>query len=144
LSLAYTLTFAEFSSSFESQDPMFQVSPEIRRSGRVEPGDEMPYVPRHELRASAGVETDRFGANAAVTYVSKMRELPGPGSVESSLHTDEQFVVDVSGNARVWGPASLYANVRNLLDSHEIVSRRPFGARPNAPRWVQVGAKVAF
>jgi Fe(3+) dicitrate transport protein len=38
----------------------------------------------------------------------------------------------------------LYANATNLLDSHDIVSRRPFGARPNAPRWVMVGAKLSF
>jgi Fe(3+) dicitrate transport protein len=36
----------------------------------------------------------------------------------------------------------VYVNVRNVLDSHYIVSRRPYGARPNAPRWVQVGVKV--
>jgi Fe(3+) dicitrate transport protein len=34
--------------------------------------------------------------------------------------------------------------VRNLFDSHDLVARKPFGARPNAPRWVQVGAKVKF
>jgi Fe(3+) dicitrate transport protein len=142
--LAYTLTFAEFRNSFESGDPIFQPSPSVRRSGRVEPGDELPYVPRHELHASAGVETERFGVSASLTYVSKMREQPGPGSIETSLHTDEQFVMDASGSLRVFGPVTVYSNVRNVFDDHAIVSRRPFGARPNAPRWVQVGAKVEF
>ena len=35
----------------------------------------------------------------------------------------------------------LYVNVRNLLGEHDIVSRRPFGARPNAPRWILGGVK---
>jgi Fe(3+) dicitrate transport protein len=144
IALAYTLTFAEFRNSFDSEDPIFKPDPGVRRSGRVEPGDELPYVPRHQLRASAGVETERFGVSASLTYVSKMREQPGPGSIETSLHTDEQFVMDASGSLRVFGPVTVYSNVRNVFDDHAIVSRRPFGARPNAPRWVQVGAKVEF
>ena len=144
LGLAYTLTFAEFASSFESGDPIFQPSPSVRRSGRVEPGDELPYVPRHEVHASAGLETERFGVSAALTYVSKMREQPGPGSIETSLHTDEQFVVDATASLRVFGPVTVYSNVRNVFNDQAIVSRRPYGARPNAPRWVQVGAKVDF
>jgi Fe(3+) dicitrate transport protein len=143
-SVAYTLTFAEFANSFDSLDPIFQPDPEVRRSGRVESGDELPYVPRHQLNASLGVESDRLGAMVGLNYVSKMREQPGPGEIDASLHTDEQVVVDVGGNLKILRPLTLYANVRNLFDSHDIVSRRPFGARPNAPRWVQVGAKVTF
>jgi Fe(3+) dicitrate transport protein len=144
IAVAYTLTFAEFRNSFDSEDPIFKPDPGVRRSGRVEPGDELPYVPRHQLRASAGIETERFGLSAALSYVSKMREQPGPGSIETSLHTDEQFVIDATGNLRVFGPVTVYSNVRNVFNDHAIVSRRPFGARPNAPRWVQVGAKVEF
>ena len=144
LSVAYTLTFAEFANSFESQDPIFQPSRELRRSARVEAGDELPYVPRHQLNASLGVEFDRLSAVVGVNYVSQMREQPGPGEIETSLHTDRQLVVDVGGSVKVVRPLSLYANVRNLFDSHDIVSRRPYGARPNPPRWLQVGAKLAF
>jgi Fe(3+) dicitrate transport protein len=53
-------------------------------------------------------------------------------------------VVDATGNLRVFGPVTVYSNVRNVFNDHAIVSRRPFGARPNAPRCVQVGAKVEF
>ena len=31
----------------------------------------------------------------------------------------------------------------NLVDAY-IVSRLPYGARPNAPRWIQGGAKLEF
>jgi Fe(3+) dicitrate transport protein len=144
LSLAYTLTYAEFANSFESWDPINQPDPSVRPSGQVEAGDEMPYVPRHQLRAALGVETARFGLNGGLTYVSEMREQPGPGDISTSLHTDSQFVLDVGASARVLSPLTLYANVRNLLDSHDIVARRPYGARPNAPRWVLACAKVTF
>jgi hypothetical protein len=31
-----------------------------------------------------------------------------------------------------------------VLNERDLVSRRPFGARPNPPRWLQVGAKIAL
>ncbi|HEX6274089.1 MAG TPA: TonB-dependent receptor, partial [Polyangiaceae bacterium] len=46
MNVAYTLTFAEFLDRFDSSDPMW---------GSVLPGDELPYVPRHQLNATAGV-----------------------------------------------------------------------------------------
>ena len=50
----------------------------------------------------------------------------------------------MSAYVRVWGPIRLYANLRNVTDSQNIVSRRPYGARPNGPRWFQMGLKAEF
>lgn len=80
----------------------------------------------------------------ADTYVGQMRELPGRGSLSSTIATDAQTIVDLAGQAKIWGPLSLYANIQNLFDSQYIVSRRPFGARPNAPRWAHVGLKAVY
>jgi Fe(3+) dicitrate transport protein len=135
LSVSYTLTYAEFLERFDSADPMW---------GNVLPGDELPYVPRHQLNAQAGVETGQVGGYAAVNYVAMMREEAGAEPMDEALVTDEQVVVDVGAHYRVLEPLDLYLNVRNLFDSAAIVARRPFGARPNAPRWVQLGAKVKF
>jgi Fe(3+) dicitrate transport protein len=38
----------------------------------------------------------------------------------------------------------IYATAQNLFNKHYLVSRRPFGARPNAPRIVSVGVKADF
>jgi Fe(3+) dicitrate transport protein len=135
ISIAYTLTFAEFLDRFDSNDPMW---------GSVIPGDELPYVPRHQLNAQVGVEEDHGGVYAAFSYVAAMREEAGSEPIDEALATDEQTVVDVGAHYRVLEPLDLYLNVRNLFDSQALVARRPFGARPNAPRWVQVGAKVKF
>ena len=132
---AYTFTRAEFQSTFSSEDPMF---------GDVVAGDEMPYVPRHQLNASLGVESRYGGGAVGATYVSAMREEAGREPLANTLATDEQLVVDVSASWQVLKPLRLYAHVRNLLDDHSIVSHRPFGARPNAPRWIQVGVKATF
>jgi Fe(3+) dicitrate transport protein len=135
LTVSYTLTRAEFQNDFQSEDPIF---------GDVESGDELPYVPRHQLYASVGVETQRVGGALAMTYVSRMREEAGSEPLSEVLATDELLLLDASAKYRVLPPLTLYATAKNLLDSHYIVSRRPFGARPNAPRWIQVGMKLAF
>ncbi|WP_437709062.1 TonB-dependent receptor [Sorangium sp. So ce448] len=135
ITAAYTLTRTEFLSSFASDDPIF---------GRVVKGDEMPYVPRHQASLSVGVEHERAGVAVGATYMSAMREKAGSEPMSRALATDEQLLFDASARVRVVGPLVLYANARNILGSQYIVSRRPFGARPNAPRWIQIGAKASF
>jgi Fe(3+) dicitrate transport protein len=132
---SYTFTRGQFLNSFDSQDPIY---------GVVTEGDTIPYVPAHQLGATLGLEHDRAGANVGISYVSAMREEAGDEPLDQVMATDELFVVDVSARFKVLDPLTIYGNVRNLLDDQYIVARRPYGARPNAPRWVQVGAKLAF
>jgi Fe(3+) dicitrate transport protein len=131
LTAAYTFTLAEFLSTFESSDPLF---------GDVEHGDEMPYVPEHQLSASLGLEHERAGGSVSATYVSSMLEQDD--SMTGDLRTDEQLIFDLALYLRASEPIELYALARNLFDSDFIVSRRPYGARPNAPLMVSVGVKV--
>ena len=133
LNAAYTYTRGTFQNTFVSDDPSY---------GSVKKGDEIPYIPRHQLNASVGVEHPRGGANVAVNYVAAMREEAGQEPLSETLATDEQFWIDASARAHVYGPFSLYANVRNVLGGEFIVSHRPFGARPNPPRWFQMGVKI--
>ncbi|HMI94802.1 MAG TPA: TonB-dependent receptor [Polyangiales bacterium] len=133
LRAAYTLTRTELLRSFRSDDPIF---------GDVERGDELPYVPEHELNASAGLEHQVAGGSATVSYVAAMREQPGSEPLSQVLATDDLLSFDLNLYYRPLSYLELYANARNLLDSHDIVSRRPFGARPNAPRMLQLGVKL--
>jgi Fe(3+) dicitrate transport protein len=135
LLLAYTYTKAEFLNEFISNDPSF---------GHVYPGDYVPYVPPHQLRVGAGVEHARAGGNASLTYVAATREEAGIEPVEQALHMDEQWIVDLAAYATIWKTIQLYGTVQNLLDSRYVASHRPFGARPNAPRWIQIGLKGSF
>jgi Fe(3+) dicitrate transport protein len=132
---SYTLTRGEFLHSFVSADPSY---------GKVSAGDKVPNVPEHQFRLGAGAEHTRAGGNVSLTYTAATREVAGSGAATSALHTDKQFVVDVSGYAQVWKSISVYLNVTNLFDARAIASHRPFGARPNAPRWVQVGLKASY
>jgi Fe(3+) dicitrate transport protein len=135
ISASYTLTLTEFLETFASQDPIF---------GEVEAGDELPYVPRHAGRASVGVELERAGGYVAANYAGQMRELSGSGPLDLALATDAQFTVDVGLHYRLLPGLRLYGQARNLFDELYIASRRPYGARPNAPRWIQVGAQLEF
>ncbi|MDZ4694976.1 MAG: TonB-dependent receptor [Deltaproteobacteria bacterium] len=135
LGFAHTYTRARFESDFVSQDPIY---------GDVAKGDELPYVPKHTLHASLGVEHGRGGIAVSANYVSAMREVAGRGALSSALVTDEAFTVDASARVRLYRSWSLYSNVRNVMDANYIVSRRPFGARPNIPRWVQLGIRSTF
>lgn len=132
---AYTLTYGEFRSAFTSQDPIY---------GVVQAGDQVPYIPRHQWNLAVGVEHARAGLNASVNYVAKMREVAGTAPLDETVATDEQLWADVGAYVAPLRWLRVYANVRNLTDVHNIAGRRPYGARPNAPRWVQVGAKATF
>lgn len=132
LSAAYTFTHAEFRSTFASSDPIY---------GNVRRGDELPYVPRHQLSVTLGLDAKLGALTAALNYVAAMREEAGRAPYDESLVTDEQLTFDLAGELRVSPQLKLYASVRNLGDARDIVSRRPFGARPNAPRWIHAGIK---
>jgi Fe(3+) dicitrate transport protein len=136
-SAAYTLTLTEFLQTFESDDPIF---------GEVEAGDEMPYVPRHQLRVNLAAELGPASGYGSILYVSKMREQAGAGPLDAALTTEEQFTADVGLSYELPLPiaTTLYLQARNLLDNVTLASRRPYGARPNPPRWVQAGAKLEF
>lgn len=132
LTAAYTFTRTEFLRSFQSSDPIY---------GKVEKGDELPYVPRHQLNLTAGLDSRYFGVHAGLTYVTRMREQAGSAALDQVVATDDVLTVDLGAELPIFSRLRLYANVRNLFDQAAIVSRRPYGARPNAPRWVQVGIK---
>jgi Fe(3+) dicitrate transport protein len=110
--------------------------------GMVDPGDELPFVPRHATSATVALETPRAGLALAGSYISAMRERAGQGpETLAAPFTDPSLIFDVTARVSVTKSGLFYVNVRNLLNDADIAARLPFGARPVAPRWVQVGLK---
>jgi Fe(3+) dicitrate transport protein len=136
---AYTYTRTELLQGFISPDPTL---------GSVMPGDELPFIPRHQAGATVAFETPVAALAVAGSYVSAMREHAGQGPATlAEPFTDPSFILDVTARvplktARLIG--QVYVNVRNVLGAEDIAARLPFGARPVAPRWVQVGTKWSF
>lgn len=135
LTLAYTFTQTELLTSFQSRDPQF---------GAVTAGDELPYVPTHQGFASVIADAYDWAVYVNASYTGQMREEAGQGELEPSLTTDALLTFDVGANVRLSEEAQLYLNVQNVFDELGIVSRRPYGARPNAPRTVIAGFKYSM
>jgi Fe(3+) dicitrate transport protein len=131
LSLEYTWTAeAEFQNSFESQfDPW----------GEVEIGDELPYIPEHQLRATAALEHERWGMNLAANYVGKMRTVAGQGPFDPQETVDSHVVWDFIARWRFTDSLSSYIKVDNLFDETYVAARRPAGLRPGLERTAYVG-----
>ena len=133
--LSYTLTQGQFLNTFESQDPIY---------GSVTAGDDIPYLPPHQLNATVALEHAYGGVNAAFNYVGRMREVAGSGELVDAETTDEQFWLDLGIFTRPLPWLTIYGNLRNVTGEANLVGRRPYGARVNAPRWFQFGAKAEF
>jgi len=133
--LTYTLTHAEFRNSFQSQFGPW---------GNVGIGDELPYVPRHQVYASVETDHQAWRARLEGFYVGRMRTLAGQGVYVASDSTDSYVVLNVSGEYELTSGASLFASVQNLTDNVYIVGRHPAGVRPGLPRLVQAGLKIAL
>ena len=132
---AYTLTRSAFQTAFSS---------EFAGWGDVAEGDELPYLPVHQVALAATVVAPRWQAGAAARWHGEVRDVAGQGPIAVEERGDALLTVDLSAHAQVRSWAEVYATCSNLLDEQVIVSRRPYGARPNPPRLIVVGMKGRF
>src|SRR5690606_2772150 len=70
---AYTLSYGEFDQTFNSADPIY---------GNVQAGDELPYLPLHQLSAQVALELDRFEVHGQLNYASRTREQAGDEPIQ--------------------------------------------------------------
>jgi len=131
LGLRYTWTNeAQFNSSFDSgYDPW----------GSVEAGDELPYIPEHQWRLSAGLEATQWRVNIAASYIGAVRTKAGQGALDLHYSIDSHVVMDFIASWEFTSKLSSYLKVDNLLDETYIAARRPAGVRPGLPRTAYLG-----
>jgi Fe(3+) dicitrate transport protein len=129
--LRYTWTAeAAFQNAFESDfDPW----------GDVQVGDELPYIPEHQLRAATGLETGKWRINIAANYVGKLRTRAGQGAFIPEESIDSHLVWDMVAAWQFTPQLSTYVKVDNLFDETYIAARRPAGVRPGLPRTAYLG-----
>jgi len=133
--VTYTLTKSSFRTGFVSENPEW---------GTVEPGDELPYLPVHQLGVHGGVGGERWEVTLAGRYISPMRDVAGQGDTPPQERTDSQLVMDAAAYVSFADWGKVYLTVDNVFDAANIVARRPYGARPGVPRLVVVGCKTTF
>ena len=136
----YTFNRSRFQSSFASANPQW---------GNVEEGDEIPYLPSHQLSLGAGVigkgpASHVWELSISSRFTSQMRDTAGRGEPTEGGGTDSQTVFDAAASYQVAGWGRAYLTVSNIFDQAHIVSRRPFGARPGKPRFFILGYKNRF
>ena len=131
LGLRYTWTNeAQFNSSFDSgYDPW----------GSVEAGDELPYIPEHQWRLSAGLEATQWRVNIAASYIGALRTKAGQDALDPLYSIDSHVVMDFIASWEFTSKLSSYLKVDNLLDETYIAARRPAGVRPGLPRTAYLG-----
>ncbi len=134
LQLSYTYTRATFETAFDS---------DFGAWGTVEVGDELPYLPRHQLFGRFGVERGAWSGSLTATAASAMRTVAGSGALEPETSTDALLVFGAGVRYQATPSVTVYGGVENLTDAAYVVARRPAGARPGMPRTVQLGLRVS-
>ncbi|MEP1445449.1 MAG: TonB-dependent receptor [Paraglaciecola sp.] len=109
--------------------------------GDVSAGDSIPYIPESQGQISIGLEAHNWSAYINGVYVDQVCVRASCGNFEE---TDGSFTLDISGNYRLSNDLKLFIRVENLTDKQSIVSRQPYGARPNKTRTFSVGAQYSF
>lgn len=131
IALSYTYTDTEFKNSFKSDT-----------WGTVIAGDELPYLPKHQMNVNTGIVKDAFSLNFDIYTTSAMRTVASSGELTDTQSTDSYIRIDGSASYRIKGTTSLFVNLRNITDAIYIVSRRPAGIRPGLPRTIMGGLKL--
>jgi Fe(3+) dicitrate transport protein len=135
VSAAYTLTQSSFQTSFSS---------ELAGWGDITKGDALPYLPAHQVAVSAAVKAPHWEIGATTRWRAASRDVAGHGPIPEAVRADALFTIDLTSHVHLHDYAELYATCSNLLDEQVIVSRRPYGARPNPPRMIALGYKARF
>lgn len=133
--VAYTHTQSEFQTNFSSS---------FSQWGDVSKGDELPYLPEHQLSVTLALESELWQLGLMTKYVSAMSEAAGKNTELEGLETDNIVQLDLSASYMINDSTKAYFKVDNLTDEVNLVSRRPFGARPGKPRQMSIGLKYQF
>jgi Fe(3+) dicitrate transport protein len=135
LSMNYTFTNAVFQTDFQSSFGPW---------GTVSKGDEIPFIPRHQINAALGFGLGDFSANLNSVFAPAMRTIAGSGSPDPNFSTDRYFLLDLSADYTFTSYLNVFVNVRNLLNHVYIVSDRPAGVRPGLPRTLMGGLRFTI
>ncbi len=134
VSLSYTYTEAYFLSSFTSNSVIWK---------EVEKGDQIPYIPRHQVSLSLGLETQKFFISMRHRYQSLMWSRPGKGSMWRQEYTIPfYYLIDISLRMKITENINFISSVTNLRNRQYVLSDLPSGLRPGRPRMFKAGVSV--
>ncbi|MDO6838145.1 TonB-dependent receptor [Paraglaciecola chathamensis] len=109
--------------------------------GDVSAGDSIPYIPESQGQVTLGLEGDKWATYLNAVFVDSACTRASCDAFEA---TDSSFILDLSGSYNVNADLRVFARIENLTDEEDIVSRQPYGARPNKSRTASVGITYSF
>jgi Fe(3+) dicitrate transport protein len=127
---SYTHTVGRFLTGFQSAFPQF---------GDVEPGYLLPYVPRQQGAVRMALEHPRFRLGLGLTGRSGMLDTAAAPDTEPEVPA--LVLLDAAAHVQITEAWEAYVTGSNLTSRADVVSWRPFGARPTAPLQVMAGVK---
>lgn len=107
-------------------------------------GDQLKDVPEQVFSIRTGLE-HRSGWNNYIVakYIDEQCvRISCNRSTSPFATTDSLFVIDLISRYALSENIDSFLKVENLLDEQTIVSRDPYGARPNKPRTASIGIEV--
>ncbi|MGC6509874.1 MAG: TonB-dependent receptor domain-containing protein [Myxococcota bacterium] len=131
LKSTYTFTRSRFLSAFSSNFSQF---------GDVDIADSLPYVAEHQASLHAGLVHSKGGVHIGTTYRSAMLDQAGRFN-DDTIEIPQLLLVDLAAQWRLIEDFELYTSIQNATNQQQIVSWRPYGARPNAPFQAMIGLK---
>ncbi len=133
LQLSYTYTDTRMLNTFVSSS-----------WGRVNAGDEIPYIYKHSLNASLGLDTKWFNLSLSCRYNGDMRARPGQNAINERDLIPSHVICDMSLKVPVYKKINLSLNVINLFNKTYLSSIHPAGLRPGHPRGIYLGVNADF
>jgi len=132
LEFSYTYTNSEFLSSFESK---------FEPWGSVQEGDELPYLPTHQLFTEFGLLSTKANIFFRLKNIGPMRTKAGSGALDNEYSTEDLTQIDITSEYKLNDKSNLFLTIKNLTNSQSIIARRPAGLRPTLPRTLSLGIK---
>lgn len=137
--LSHTFTVARFKSEFVNTNPEW--GPTLGDDRTIRVNDPMPYIPQNQVNLGLGMGYDKFSMDLNFLWKGQM--------ADQAVAENRQFVpsyglIDSAVSYRYTKKGRVFFRMNNILDNQYLVSFRPFGARPGAPRTATVGINQRF
>ncbi|SUD91364.1 TonB-dependent receptor family protein [Psychrobacter phenylpyruvicus] len=109
-------------------------------------GDRLTLVPKNQASVRTGIEMDSgWDTYLTAKYIDGICESVGCNRTNNARSkTDPLLTFDVISHYPIGYGAKVFGKVENITDKQAIVSRTPYGARPNMPRTFTVGITKEF
>ncbi|MBY6064462.1 TonB-dependent receptor family protein [Pseudidiomarina sediminum] len=132
VSIAYTYTSAE-------------ISADNNLTGVVD-GDTLADIPEHVFSSRIGLLHDSGWENhAIVKFMDETCVNVGCNRNDDTMQrTESLWTVDLISRYPLSQQTTVFVKVENLFDEQVIISRVPYGARPNKPQTISVGFDYRF